>query len=228
MRLSFVVILLLVGDSLFAASCGKFDRVEGKVAIQAAGTRSWAPVKAGTKACVGDRVQSKASSLARIVMSDKNRMILNGKTAIVINKYGVSNGSKKVDIQLLYGKLRSRLKQKYKKKGEFFRVSTKSAVAGVRGTDFLTSYDQERQTNEVVTFEGEVAVARFEKNGRLGPSVPVKAGFSVNVSSNKRSFKPTRVPPQKMRKIDQGSRPEVGQKGKSSQPLGKKKLDETV
>ena len=61
---------------------------------------------------------------------------------------------KKILINLIYGKLRANVqKDSYKNTPDNqFRVKTKTAVAGVRGTQFLTSFNQQSGLSEVVTF----------------------------------------------------------------------------
>jgi hypothetical protein len=63
-------------------------------------------------------------------------------------------------LTLMYGKLRAQVNKdnKYDGKDNSFNIRTKAAVAGVRGTDFVTTFypGEKSWLSEVYTFEGKV------------------------------------------------------------------------
>src|SRR5690606_34258508 len=95
---------------------------------------------------------------AKIVMVDKNILNISPETKITIEKYKFdsSKDEKNVSLNVLYGKVRSTVKQKYDGEKNTFNIKTPSAVAGVRGTDFLTGFNPITKTTKIVTFEGQV------------------------------------------------------------------------
>ena len=113
------------------------------------------------KVCAGDTVKTGSDARAKIEMADGNEINLSPESQLLIEQYerNAANTEKKVLLNVLYGKIRSNVKEKYEDNdNSHYRVKTKSAVAGVRGTEFLTSFNRVNNQTRVVTFEGEVAV----------------------------------------------------------------------
>ena len=83
----------------------------------------------------------------------------------------------------------------------FYRVRTKSAVAGVRGTEFLTSFDAKTKLSHIVTFRGQVAVGSNQA-GVYKPNVIVKAGYYTRSGGGMSPHFPQKLSPKKMAQIN--------------------------
>ena len=163
-------------------------------------------------------------------MSDKNVINVSPDTQVVFQKYEFSpkQNKKNVLINVLYGKVRSKVNQKYNGKTSKFQVKTPSAVAGVRGTDFLASYSQSSKTSQIVTFEGRVSFGLPGVNGSIKNPVSIGAGqVAKNISGNLPST-PRVVPPQQLAKMDNSSNADKAVKQEDRQPSneGKKEKKE--
>lgn len=112
-------------------------------------------VTAGRKVSEGDKIVVGVESLAKIVSVDRNVLVIGEKSDVVLEKY--QQQSKAVSLKINEGSLRSSLKEKYDKNTNFFHISTPTAVAGVRGTDFYVEYGVATKQNIVATFTGKVS-----------------------------------------------------------------------
>lgn len=199
------------------ASCGTFEVSKGDVKVQPA---SGAPAQAvvGSKICSGETVIAGESARAKIKMEDGNELNISPNSKIVIEQYqyDVASNKKKVLLNVLKGKVRATTREEnmYTDKARdgqanTFQVRTKSAVAGVRGTDFLTSYDPSTKKMEVVTFRGKVEVGMAGPNGSLVNSVQVAVGQKTEVVGGaKAPAVPHAVPANELMKQNNESRNE--------------------
>ena len=130
-------------------------------------------VKVGLKIYEKDTIETGEGAKVRVLFKDKNVLNVTPKTKAKISS--LKNLGKKTDktmIDLFYGKIRSKVKKRYKgSQNNYYRVRTKAAVAGVRGTDFVVSYFEDAAIEmSVQTLEGRVVLApRLNKadKGRL-------------------------------------------------------------
>lgn len=184
---------------------GVFMIVKGTVQIQSPG-KFIEKAKVGLKVLEGDKIVTGADSRAKIVMSDRNVLNLSPDTSIQIEVYknDPSKGTKNVEIKLSEGKLRSNVEQVYDGQKDKFQVKTPTAVAGVRGTQFQTSFNSKTSKTSVVAFKGSVAVLAVNPQGRpMGAPVVIKRGEMTTTSSEvENPSAPTVVPAEEMKEIE--------------------------
>jgi hypothetical protein len=199
------------------ASCGSIDVAKGDVKLQSGGKTS--PAAVGSKICSGDTIIAGADSRAKIKMEDGNELNVSPDSQIVIENYqfNPAENKKKVLLNVLKGKVRATTKEEnmYNDKdsggqANTFQVKTKSAVAGVRGTDFLTGYDPGTKTSSIVTFRGNVEMGQPGPNGSITNSVHVKAGQTSSAVAGQAPQPPRVVPPHELNKLNTESRAETG------------------
>ncbi len=195
--------LLFFSQVLFAAQSGTFMVVKGKVKIESAGTAVDARV--GSKIQVGETVVTENDSRAKIVMSDRNIINVSPNTKIKIEKYTNSANDKNVNLNLIEGKIRNNVHEKYNGKNSKFQVKTATAVAGVRGTQFITSFDRQTRITEVVTLRGEVTLQALKPNTDVpsGDPVVVKKGEKSEAKEGVAPAEPTKVPDKEIKQIEQ-------------------------
>ena len=172
---------------------GVFTVVKGNVKVQQLSTHQVVKAKIGQKVYPQDTIMTGGDSRAKIVMVDNNviNVLPNSKFAIKAYQYKPSQNKKNVLLNVLYGKIRTTVQQKYHGTNKF-RVETPSAVAGVRGTDFITSYDQSSNTSSIITFRGNVEFGQPGPKGQISHSVFVSAGHMSQLTG----FKPPTTPTQ--------------------------------
>ena len=107
--------------------------------------------KIGQKIFEGDQIQTKDDGFLKIVMTDRNILVVTASTQMTIEKYELKKTS---IIQLNQGSLRHRVQKNYDGLTKKYEVKTPAAVMGVRGTDFISEYDLAKQETVLCTLEG--------------------------------------------------------------------------
>ncbi|HVK61298.1 MAG TPA: FecR family protein [Bdellovibrionales bacterium] len=224
-----VLIAFIVSSFAYSqaeAACGKFEVSKGDVKVERAGALSPAPQ--GSPICSGDAVVSGPEGRAKIVMEDGNVLNISPSSKIVLEKYefNAADNKKKVLLNVLKGKVRAATakEEMYNDKAKdgqanTFQVKTKSAVAGVRGTDFLTGFDPKTNRAEIVTFKGKVDVGQLGPGGRVMNVVSVTAGQKTVAEFGKPPAPPVSVPKAEL----DGANKETGgnDRGPSSERRGR-------
>ncbi len=203
LRVFTTIVLLSLGHTNAQAACGTVEVAKGDIRVEKSGG-TISPIKAGSKICSGDAIIAAVDSRAKIRMEDGNELNVSPNSKILLENYQFepSSNRKKVLLNILKGKVRTKTKEEnmYNDKAKdgqanTFRVKTKSAVAGVRGTDFLTSYDPASNKSQVVTFTGRVEVGQPGPNGQILNPVLVGAGQKTEVTAGLPPLAPQAVPP---------------------------------
>lgn len=159
---------------------GQFQAVKGKVTLVNAQGKE-IPARFGMQVKEGDSVVTDAQGQAKVVMLDQNVISVSPDTRMKFGKYQQKiEKTEETVLDVVYGKVRANVKQKYDEDKTKFRVQTKAAVAGVRGTNFVCSYDA--QTGQIIctTFEGAVEVGLLGPDGNLEYSSLVGEGQSTS------------------------------------------------
>lgn len=173
--------------------------------------------KVGKKVFPGDTIVAAAEGRAKIVMSDKNVLNVSPDSKIVIEKYENDGKDKKnVELNVLYGKVRASVEQKYDGDKSKFNIKTPSAVAGVRGTDFMTSFNAGTKTAQVITFSGTVAVGTPGPGGSIQNPVFVQPGQMTTASAGAAPEAPKAVPKEELQQMNNETKAETAKGGPES------------
>ncbi|MBS1969163.1 MAG: FecR domain-containing protein [Bdellovibrionales bacterium] len=205
MLLGISTVLSLVSVAAWAEPMyGVLMVVKGSVKVQNA-SKQTTDAKVGSKVAEGDTVITAADSRAKIVMSDRNVINVNPDTQVQIAKYenDAASGKKNVEMNLLQGKVRNNVEQTYDGEKNKFLIKTPTAVAGVRGTQFLAGFDPKTKMTSIVTFKGAVTLASIGANGAMiGTPVVIKKGEMTQSAPDKTPEAPKAVPKEDMKKMD--------------------------
>lgn len=204
-----LLVCLVLIQPLFAEELyGIFMIVKGTVEIESTKTGK-ALAKVGAKVYPGDKISTLKDARAKIVMSDRNVMNLSPESVMTILKYenDPKSNVKNVELELSQGKVRNNVEQKYDGDKSKFIIKTPTAVAGVRGTQFLTSFDVKTRMTEIVTFKGAVQMAPILANGQVSPNlVIVKKGETSSVKQGQDNAEPPKaLPKEDIKKADKDS-----------------------
>jgi len=185
---------------------GVFMVVKGDIKISSKAGKT-EPAKVGTKVTEGDTVQAGHDSRAKIVMADKNVFNISPDTKMVIEKSQSNGNSKNVELKVEFGKVRASVEQKYDGDKSNFNIRTPTAVAGVRGTDFMMGYDSKTRISQIVTFSGMVAVGQPGPGGTIASPVYVPPGHMTQVSDvTKPPEAPKPVPASDLKQMNQDTK----------------------
>lgn len=214
--LVFALVFFASPSLSWAASVhGVFRVVKGKVQVKSARNGKVARAKVGQKVYPQDTVITGPDSRAKIVMIDNNEINVSPDSEVTFEKYEYKPGENKKDVLLnvIYGKVRSKVEQKYDGKTSKFQIKTPSAVAGVRGTDFLTSFDSGTKATNVVTFEGQVEFGTPGVNGEIQNPVTVSVGQMASAVNGQPPAPPAPVPAGQLTAMDQETDAEKAPEG---------------
>lgn len=202
MKKILLISMFLLTQNLIAAEIGTFMVVKGSIKIESGGASSDA--KVSSKVRVGDTIISGVDSRAKIVMTDRNILNISPNTKMKIEKYSNTPNDKNVNLNLIEGKVRSKVEEKYDNKNSKFEVRTATAVAGVRGTDFVTSYSSSTKVTEVITLKGKVSFQTISATGTAPttPPVVISKGEKSEAKEDGVPAPPVKVPEKEMKQID--------------------------
>jgi len=139
LKLLLVVLSLLALGSLAQAQVvGKVEGAEGAPEVLRSGTATWVPIKTNDPVSIGDQLRTREGTKMSIRLSDDSVLTLAEKTVMTIDEQTVRPSGQNTSIfSLLLGKMRAVVSDRYKEPGSRFEVRTPTAVAGVRGTEFI-------------------------------------------------------------------------------------------
>ncbi len=152
-------ITLLLPLCLFAASDdAKVVKVSGRATKLLPGSMSASLVKIGDKIPQDTSLVTTRRSFIVLSLADDSKVTIGPRSKIVLSYSANESGSV---LSLLKGKLRSKVEKNKNKK---LYITTRSAALGVRGTDFQTIYNPQNSITNLLTFNGEVEIAKINES----------------------------------------------------------------
>ena len=136
----------------------------------------------------GDRLREDSSiltydrSVLKIKFFDNSTTTLGPNSKLIIKKSDPKKGS---ILGLLTGKIRTSLKKDKKK----LFIKTRSAALGVRGTDFQTIYNPAINNTSIITFQGNVAMAKIPQKRRIRHKLKMVTDTSASWNSDQITLK---------------------------------------
>jgi hypothetical protein len=179
-----ILLAVLFSGPAQAAPVGSFAKVEGGVDLLRPGAREPVPVRTGDPVSMGDAVRTKRDGKAEIQFIDETLVQLAPETRIKIDEYTFRAGGARDRglLSLFRGKLRaivSRLKATVvpaARADAGFNIKTPTAIAGVKGTDFIVYYN--RGVSGVVFLDGDGFVYNPARPDQV---VPIRKGQATFV-----------------------------------------------
>ena len=199
---------LLLGSSSFAEDAnGVLMVVKGDIKVTSGKDAKTEAARIGRKVFAGDTITAGPDSRAKIVMSDKNILNISPDSKMKIEQYtnDPKSNTRSVELKVEYGKVRASVEQKYDGEKNKFNIKTPTAVAGVRGTDFLTSFNKSSKQSSIVTFSGTVAVGSPGPKGQIMNPVFVRPGQATNVGASGMPEAPHAMPKDELNKMNKES-----------------------
>lgn len=181
--------LLLLGAILggmtlstpMAHAAGKVISLEGKATLFRNEPDKGSLLRYGDPVQPGDTIETAADAKLKMLFDDDSLVTLgpSSRLKITTQLFDASSKQRQTLLKLIYGKVRTlvpKLRELFKSS---YEVETPNAVAGVRGTYFVTTYvPPSRGTNGttgVYTYEGSVALRFMPGAGQPGGTINVPA-----------------------------------------------------
>jgi len=139
------------------------------------------PAKKGLWITEGSVVKTEPKSFVRLSFIDKSTMNVGPKSEMKIEKFSKDEAGV---INVISGKIRAKVTKDYlsmdKEKSKLF-VRSRSAVMGIRGTDFMFATNKKNGSSTAVLFEGSVVFNKFNGRRDLGKNLEaiVNAGNKI-------------------------------------------------
>lgn len=207
-----------------ADDVGTVAAVEGAAEIGHAGT--FVPASIGATVALGDEVRTGRPGRVRLVFRDESTVVVSDDSQLTVDEqvFNPDQGQVKSLLGLVQGKVSAAVGEYYHRQGASFEVKTATAVAGVRGTEFIVSYDVVQEVTEVVGISGQVIVHSLADP--TGPGVLVTASEATTVERNKPPSAPNRLDDRLFRQrieqiefIGRGQSGSLGTRGAVAAPL---------
>ncbi len=177
---------------------GTVAAVDGSAEIGRAG--SWTVAAAGAPIEIGDQLRTGRPGRMRIVFQDDSVLSLGeGATLLVDEQVFNPGGAGRSLFRLVAGTIKAVVSPYYGTAGAKYEVTTTTAVAGVRGTEFVMSFDPETGETEVVGIRGVVTV-----HGTADPTAPgllVTANEATAIAAGELPSHPQPVDAEYMRRL---------------------------
>ncbi|NQZ01270.1 MAG: FecR domain-containing protein [Bdellovibrionales bacterium] len=194
--------LLVFSAAGWSQEIGKVSYVNGEALHISAEKKQ---VTKGTAFSVGDVFELNKGSKVILRFDNGNRITLGSKTKFKIKAYPTEKKRTSPSLfDLFYGTIRAIVKGE-KSKEASFRVLTPSSVTGVRGTDFLVSYDATLKEARCVTFEGLVEFSNLDLTGKRASTIQIAAGELSSVIEGQTPMKPKKLPGDRLKNLKRGN-----------------------
>jgi len=185
------LVILLAVAAAGAQEVGTIAALEGTGEIARGSARLAATM--GAAVHQGDELRTGHPGRMRIVFQDDSVLTVSDGSRVVVDEqvFNPSQGKTRSLFGLLQGKVSAVVSEYYQQRGSSYQIKTATAVAGVRGTEFVVVYDPRTQQTDVAGVHGYVEVrSLFERGGR---GVVITAGELTTVARNAVPSAPQRL-----------------------------------
>jgi len=175
-----LLVVFLVSSSIASAEVGKVEKFSGSVFFREKNNIPYQEVKSGTSIDKGYWIKTGPTGWVVLSLVDGSRLTLANNTEIEITEFLVGKGKKDGLFTMTQGKLRASVTKIAGERVDY-KIKSPTAVAGVRGTDFMMM--SQGQANVLFGNEGSVEVS-----GTDTASKPLNENTMVQ---NTRGYQPT-------------------------------------
>jgi ferric-dicitrate binding protein FerR (iron transport regulator) len=154
---------------------------------------SWTDARVGSPVQLGDQLRTGQPGAMRVVFQDDSVLNLANDSLVTVDEqvFDPAGGEARSTFQLLKGRVRALVSEYYDRTGAAYEIETPTAVSGVRGTEFIVTYDDEQALTQVIGISGKVEVHSILDRAANG--VFVTAGEITQVAEGQYPTKPPRL-----------------------------------
>lgn len=159
-----------------SADVGIATAAEGQILQFHKGEKNAENVELASPVFMNDKIKTKKNAEASFTFDDKSSLTIAENSNVRIKKhiYDPEKDLRQTVVNVTEGAVRF-VVTKGKAKGSSFKVVTPTAVAGVRGTEFVVAVDEAGNTS-FIGIEGSIETAPILANGQLGEKSIVAKG----------------------------------------------------
>jgi len=195
-------VLLAAAGAQAQSEVGTVAATLGMLQIQRGGT--WQDATLGAPVFVGDRLRTGGTEQAKIVLRDDSVLDLAPNTELVLETQVFDPSAHRFQslLRLAKGKVRAWVSEYYREPRARYEVETPTAIAGVRGTEFITLYNSASEVTEIVGITEQVEVAG--KLAMIGGAVQVGPQLFTQVQKGRFPTVPQRLDDARFRQYLEG------------------------
>ena len=145
-----LMITFLVGETRVIAA---ISSMKGNVQIRSAGVRKYEPAYKGQMIKTGDWLKTDLNVFAAIIFLDGSNIKIRSKTEIEIKSSRVAAKQLNTMMYVSEGQVWSKVT---KQNNSEFEITTPTAIASVKGTEFNIDFDDLEESTTLIVIEGEV------------------------------------------------------------------------
>lgn len=153
-----LVTALPSGSMAKQTEIGTVASIEGTAEIGREG--SWVAAEVGAPVHADDLLRTGKPGHMRVVFDDDTVLTLGDESELTIadHVFAPDQGEARSLVDLLSGTVNAVVSEYYRNPNAAYEVKTKTATAGVRGTEFVVSYEPGEKITEVFVVDGRVEV----------------------------------------------------------------------
>lgn len=205
---------------------GNISMVEGNVNITRAGKAGLVAAKAGDALFAGDTIKTDDNSKAQIILGDNSTIYVAPNSNMQLKNYLLSRTEEKrnIAVKTFFGKIRFVVSKIYKVsasgtqrswRDSNFTIETPTAVAGIKGTDFVITVSPTHTTFSV--FEG--LVGAKNKSSLIKGEVMLGANQASTVKKDAAPKPPIQIAPQQKQMLIMETTPPIVAKKEGGQAV---------
>jgi len=176
-----MIMTFLTSLSLHARNVATVKFLRGDVKIQTSTKPKLVSIKVGDWINEGSLIKTGARSIAKLSLVDRSVVNIGPNSEMKIEEFSSKEAGV---IEVISGKIRSKVSKDYlkmdKKKSKLF-VKSKSAVMGIRGTDFIFSTNKLNGQSSAVLIEGSVVFNKYDGKSRGANALEGLVNKGVNI-----------------------------------------------
>jgi hypothetical protein len=196
-----MAILLWTVVARAAEPVGSVAVLAGHAQALHAGTSDWVDLASGDPVFVGDRLRTLADGKMQLAFREDSLLTLAASSELTVTQQVVERAAPRSHFSLLLGTLRAVVTERYSAPDARFEVESPTAVAAVRGTGFILTYDAGTDETTVAGLFDHTRVRSIaDPTGRH--EVVVGPGEQTRVPRGSLPVRPTLVPPNALRGLD--------------------------
>jgi hypothetical protein len=157
--------------------------VDGKVSLTLRGATDSIELRKGDFISEGDKITTALNARVEIKLADKSIVRFDENTTFILERAKVEEKSRKISIKLVLGRAWANVTRFFGKKKGGFAISSKTVVAGVRGTVYRMDVEED-YASVIKVYTGEVGVGKHKKKKKKSLSFaphPVKGPHAVSM-----------------------------------------------
>lgn len=196
------LLILLAASGIHAQDVGQIIATEGAAEIVRGTTVSAA--LSGAAVQKGDELRTGNPGRMRVLFQDQSVVTVAEDSRVTVNEqiFDPARNAAQSTLGLLKGKVSSIVSAYYNWSGAKYEVKTPTAVAGVRGTEFVVVYDEDTDATDVLGLSGEVRVNSLADPE--GPGVLVTANQMSKIPRGRQPSKPQQMEDMRFRQELEG------------------------